>query len=207
MTDETTTDQTTTDETTTPNRTTTPTRTTTAVETMTVGEVARIARVSVRTLHHYDEIGLLAPTARTGSGYRLYTDADLARLQLVLFYRELGLKLDEIGRIVHDPTFDRNEALRAHRSALRRRMQRLSSMVDLLDRTLVHDEGGIPMAREEMFEVFGDFDPSSYDEEVRARWGDTDPYRESARRSATYTNDDWQRFAHEQEALNLRVAE
>jgi MerR family transcriptional regulator, thiopeptide resistance regulator len=179
----------------------------TAPGTMTVGEVARISRVSVRTLHHYDAIGLLAPTARSESGYRLYTDADLARLQLVLFYRELGLQLDAIRRIVHDQAFDRREALSAHRNELRRRMERLHAMVDSIDRTLAHDGGIIPMAREEMFEVFGDFDPSTYEEEVRARWADTDAYRESARRSASYTKDDWQRYAREQEALDLRVAE
>jgi DNA-binding transcriptional MerR regulator len=73
----------------------------------TVGEVARLARVSVRALHHYDEIGLLEPSGRTESGYRLYTDRDLERLQQALFFRELGFALEDVTRILRDPSFDR----------------------------------------------------------------------------------------------------
>src|SRR5690554_514160 len=99
----------------------------------TVGEVARLARVSVRTLHHYDEIGLVQPSGRSEAGYRLYDDRDLERLQSVLFYRELGFALEEIRAIVSDPAFDRGRALREQRDLLRARMQHLGRMVEAIE--------------------------------------------------------------------------
>lgn len=173
---------------------------------MTVGEVARVARVSVRTLHHYDAIGLVSPSRRSTGGYRVYTDEDLATLQQVLFYRELGMPLAEIARVVHDPAFDRHAALLAQRDALRRRIGRLGAIVALIETTLAHEEGALRMTKEDMFEAFGDFDASAYEDEVRERWGDSDAYREAARRTSRYTKDDWSRFRAEQDALNARVA-
>ena len=88
-----------------------------------VKDAARLAGVSVRTLHHYDSIGLLVPGARTAAGYRLYTDADLLRLQQILIGRELGLSLEEIRRALDDPRFDRKAALLDQRERLRERVQ------------------------------------------------------------------------------------
>lgn len=85
----------------------------------TVSQVARLTRLSVRALHHYDEIGLLAPSSRTESGYRLYSDADLERLQQILFFRELAFPLEEIRQILDDPRFDRRAALRMQRECWR----------------------------------------------------------------------------------------
>src|SRR5579872_1874814 len=102
----------------------------------TVGDVAKIARVSVRTLHHYDEIGLLKPSGRSRSSYRLYTGGDLERLQQILFFRELGFALEDIARIVRDPAFDRREALVAQRAMLVEKGERLRTMVALVDKTL-----------------------------------------------------------------------
>src|SRR6202046_4168345 len=99
----------------------------------TVGEVARLARVSVRALHHYDEIGLLVPSGRTESGYRLYTEPDLERLQQVLFFRELGFALEDVSRILRDPHFDRRQALLAQRAMLVEKGERLMAMVSLVD--------------------------------------------------------------------------
>ena len=164
---------------------------------MKVGEVARLARVSVRTLHHYDEIGLLSPSERSESDYRLYTDEDLERLQSVLFFRELGFALDDIARIVGDPGFDRRSALLAQRELLAERAARLADMVAAIELALETDERGLTMSKEDMFEVFGDFDPSEYEAEVEERWGDTDAYKESARRTRRYTKDDWARFKAE----------
>jgi DNA-binding transcriptional MerR regulator len=96
---------------------------------LTVGEVASLASVSVRTLHHYDEIGLLSPSERSASGYRHYCDGDLAALQQVLFFRELGFGLAEIARIMHDPSFDRLAALRLQRRMLEDKAAQLTLMV------------------------------------------------------------------------------
>ncbi len=171
----------------------------------TVGAVAKLAHVSVRTLHHYDEVGLLEPSERSDAGYRLYSDEDLATLQQVLFYKELGFGLEEIRELMADPAFDRREALVAQRDQVARQMERLEALRGLIDKTLISMEGGIRMTKEDMFEVFGDFDPAEHDEEVEQRWGDTDAYKESARRTSKYTKADWQRFKDEQEALGGRM--
>ncbi|MDF1542859.1 MAG: MerR family transcriptional regulator [Anaerosomatales bacterium] len=176
-----------------------------ADETFTVGDVARLAHVSVRTLHHYESVGLLNPSRRTEAGYRLYTLADLERLQQVLFYKELGFSLEDIGELMSDPAFDRREALLVQRELIAEQAVRLQALLDLIDRTIDATEGGIRMTKEEMFEVFGDFDPSEYEDEVKERWGESEAYKESARRTARYTKADWQRFKDESEEINAAV--
>jgi len=176
-----------------------------ASATYAVGEVARLAGVSVRTLHHYDEIGLVPPSEHSDAGYRLYTHEDLERLQQVLFYKELGFGLDEIAKLMAG-SHDRTDALTQQRELIAERMIRLEAMLELIDKTLASAQGGIRMTKEEMFEVFGDFDPSEHEEEARGRWGDTDAYKESARRASRYTKEDWQRFRDESEEINGEIA-
>jgi DNA-binding transcriptional MerR regulator len=171
----------------------------------TVGDVARLAGVSVRTLHHYDEVGLLEPSDRSDAGYRLYTTEDLERLQQILFYKELGFTLEEIREFMGDPAFDRREALLTQREMIAEQALRLEALLGLIDRTLTSLGGGIQMTKEEMFEVFGDFDPAEHEDEVKERWGDTDAYKESARRTATYTKADWARFKAESEEINAAI--
>ena len=171
----------------------------------TVGEVAKLAHVSVRTLHHYDHERILCPSSRTDAGYRLYTDDDLATLQQALFYKELGFGLEEIRDMLADPAFDRREALLAQREMVAAQAQHLEAVLGLIDKTLISLEGGAPMTKEEMFEVFGDFDPSEYEEEVQQRWGDTEAYKVSARRTAKYTKQDWERYKAESDANGARM--
>src|SRR6478672_8186019 len=149
----------------------------------TVKVVAEMAGVSVRTLHHYDRIGLLPPAATSPAGYRLYSDADLERLQQVLFFRELGFSLHDVKAIVASPDFDRTEALRAHRRLLVEQQGRLGRLVDLVDRTIASLEKGEPMADKERFAAFDDSKANEYREEARQRWGHTDAYKESERRA------------------------
>src|SRR5215469_1148946 len=101
-----------------------------------IKEAARIAGVSVRTLHHYDEIGLLVPKLRSASGYRLYGREDLLRLQQILIGRELGLTLQEIGRSLDDPGFDLRQALRSQRQQLQGRADRTAAMLRAVDAAL-----------------------------------------------------------------------
>jgi MerR family transcriptional regulator, thiopeptide resistance regulator len=156
-----------------------------------VGEVARLSGVTVRTLHHYDEIGLLSPSGRTPAGYRQYDYADLERLQRILGYRELGLALDKIATILDDPGIDALEHLRTQHAALAERADRLQRQLAAIEKTMEAHQMGIRLNPEEMFEVFGDHDPTQYAEEADQRWGDTDAYRESHRRTSSYTKDDW----------------
>lgn len=167
----------------------------------TVGDIARRAGVSVRTLHHYDEIGLLSPGGRTEAGYRIYDDADVSRLQQILFYRELGLPLEQIARVMSDPAFDRADALRRQRAQLQARAEHLLKMIDAIDDAIDASERGAAMSADEMLGVFGDFDPAQHEEEARERWGHTDAYKESARRTSAYTKEDWERHAIESAAI------
>ena len=156
----------------------------------TVGDVARFAGVTVRTLHHYDAIGLLSPSERTAAGYRCYTEADLDRLQRILCYRQLEFSLDDIGQILADET-DPLDHLRRQRELLVDRIERLHRMVTSVEKMMEARQMGISLTPQERFEVFCDFNPDDYAEEAQDRWGDTDAYRESQRKTSKYTKDDW----------------
>jgi MerR family transcriptional regulator, thiopeptide resistance regulator len=169
-----------------------------------VGEVARAAGVTVRTLHHYDRIGLLRPSGRTPSGYRSYDRADLGRLQRILGYRELGFSLEEIARLL-DGEADPMRHLRRQRDLLAGRIERLQRMLATLERTMEAHRMGINLNPEEMLEVFGDHDPTAYADEAQARWGEGEAYRESQRRTASYTKDDWKAMGAEAEAITQRL--
>ena len=173
--------------------------------TYTVGQLATLAGVSVRTLHHYDAIGLLSPSDRTAAGYRVYRHDDLEQLQQILLYRELDLPLDAIGRLTLDPAFDRRAALVAQRAELAGRAKRMTAILAAIDAALDALSKGEPMNDTEMFEVFGDFDPKGYEAEVTERWGDTDAYAESARRTARYTKDDWKQIKEEGAAVTAEL--
>ncbi|MBN2405445.1 MAG: MerR family transcriptional regulator [Coriobacteriia bacterium] len=173
---------------------------------MTVGDVASLAGISIRALHHYDRLGLLSPSERSDAGYRLYTDENLATLQQVLFYRELGFSLEDIREVINDPEFDRFEALVSQRRLLAEKAEHLAHMIDAIDKAIDGAQKGITMNKEEMFEVFGDFDPSEHEKEAEERWGETDAYQESARRSARYSKEDWARFKAESDQINTDTA-
>lgn len=171
----------------------------------TVGGAAAIAKVSVRTLHHYDEIGLLVPSERSGSGYRLYSVGDLERLHQILLFRELGFALPDIRRIMLDPAFDRGEALRVQRSLLVEKARRTEAMLEAIDAALAAGEGGTTVTEEELRGMFGElfdgFDPADYEDEVKERWGETDAYAQSTARTKRYTKADWKRFGAESGAV------
>ncbi|MFC9927304.1 MerR family transcriptional regulator [Streptomyces sp. NPDC127190] len=169
-----------------------------------VGQVAGFAGITVRTLHHYDEIGLLAPGERTHAGHRRYTDADLDRLQQILFYRELGFPLDEVAVLLDDPDADPREHLRRQYDVLTARIEKLRKMTAAVEHAMEARKMGINLTPEERFEVFGDKDPEQYAEEAEARWGGTEAYAESQRRAARYTKEDWKRVQAEMDGWQER---
>lgn len=116
-------------------------------ELLTVGRVARLTGVSVRTLHHYDEVGLLVPSARTTSGHRAYSAEDVERLREVLAYRRLGFGLREIADLVGDPATDAVAHLRRLRGLLVDRQDRAAAMVAAIDRELAARARGSPWRR------------------------------------------------------------
>ncbi|MGX0001264.1 MerR family transcriptional regulator [Staphylococcus cohnii] len=141
---------------------------------MTVKEIANLVGISVRTLHYYDEINLLNPTKLSKSGYRLYSETDLDKLQQILFFRELDFSLKKIKSIIDSPSFDRQEALKMHKQLLIERKNRTDQMIQTIDQTLRHMKGEITMTNKEKFEGFNfDNSPQSYDEEARKKWGDS----------------------------------
>lgn len=157
--------------------------------------------MSVRTLHHYDAIGLLVPQLRTAAGYRVYTDADLLRLQQILIGRELGLSLEELRRSLDDPGFDRMAALRDQRERLRERVQQTEAMIRAVDAALAGLDGDQEDAEMNVEDLFQGFDPSQYEDEARRRWGTSDAFAESAKRTKRYTPDDWKALMAEQTAI------
>ncbi|MEU2062033.1 MerR family transcriptional regulator [Streptomyces sp. NPDC013455] len=171
-----------------------------------VGRVARFAGITVRALHHYDEIGLLVPGGRTHAGHRRYTDADLDRLQQILFYRELGFPLDEVAVLLDDPDADPRTHLRRQHGLLTARIEKLQKMAAAVEHAMEARTMGINLTPEEKFEVFGDFDPDEHADEVRERWGGTEAYRQSQLRTASYTKEDWQRLGAELDAVHQRMA-
>src|SRR5215813_1529889 len=120
----------------------------------TVKQVARMSGVSVRTLHFYDEVGLLKPAYVGANGYRFYEEPQLLTLQQILLYRELGFELKQIKRILGRPGFDRIAALESHRKVLRKNLARTRQLIATIDRTIEHLKGTKKMKSQEMFEGF-----------------------------------------------------
>ena len=127
-----------------------------------VKDVARLAGVSIRTLHHYDAIGLLVPGNRTAAGYRLYTDSDLFRLQQILIGRELGLSLEEIRQSLDDPRFDRKAALLDQKERLRDCTRQAEAMIRAIDTALAALDGRRKEGEMKMEDLFEGFNPSQY---------------------------------------------
>ncbi|SFB06694.1 DNA-binding transcriptional regulator, MerR family [Lentibacillus halodurans] len=138
---------------------------------MKVKEVAELVGISVRTLHHYDDIGLLKPEQTTESGYRIYSEKDLETLQQILFFKKFGFPLKKIKDIINSPSFDREEALQVQRKMLLEERARLDNMIVTIDKTILHTKGEIHMGDKEKFAGF-DFSKNPYEQEARERWGD-----------------------------------
>ncbi|MCR9078993.1 MAG: MerR family transcriptional regulator [Hyphomonadaceae bacterium] len=161
----------------------------TRLKTYKVKDVALIAGVSVRTLHYYDEIGLLVPSGRSGAGYRLYDENDLLRLQQILIGRSLGLALEEIRLSLDDEDFDYAQSLRQQRAQLVERLGQTHKMINAVDSALTNL--GEEERELDLTVIFDGFDPVEFESEVAQRWGETNAYAESARRTKNYSDADW----------------
>jgi DNA-binding transcriptional MerR regulator len=171
-----------------------------------VKELARATGVSVRTLHYYEEIGLLVPSARSPAGYRLYDQADALRLRQIVIERALGLSLEEVRRALDDPEHDRRQSLLGQKQRLLERRAETEAMLRAIDAELeaMDAKEQPPMKLDEMFDGF---DPEQHAEEAKQRWGDTSSYAESQRRTQRYTKQDWEAFRAEQAALYAELAD
>ncbi|MFF9865574.1 MerR family transcriptional regulator [Streptomyces sp. NPDC013953] len=162
---------------------------------LTVGQVSARLDVTVRALHHWDEIGLARPSLRTAAGYRLYTAGDLERLHRIVVYREVGLGLDRIRAVLDDSTADVPGALRAQRSQVAERIDRLQRLSAGLDRMIDAHERGLLLTVEQQAEVFGPRWDPEWTAQARQRYGDTTQWRQYAERSASRGPEEWQAIA------------
>lgn len=197
---------------------------------MTVGETASATGVTVRTLHHYDQIGLVIPAARSTAGYRLYSPADVDRLQRVVAYRRLGLGLEDIAAALADEDEDaeagdrepdpdvgapvrgrspgRRRALERQRELVEEKITELTRLLAALDTALEKDMKDIELTGDEMRELFGEHyaeDFAEYQDEAQQRWGETDAWAESQRRTKRYTKADWEKIKEEGEEANRLI--
>ncbi|GAB04710.1 MerR family transcriptional regulator [Gordonia amarae] len=175
---------------------------------LTVGRIARLTGVSVRTLHHYDDIALVVPSGRTSAGYRVYSDADVERLHQVLTYRELGFSLEQIATLLDDPDADALAHLKQQRTLLEDRIDRLHRMVAAVEEMMSKKSQGIQLTAAEQAEIFGDdWTGNNYQDEAQERWGDTDAWKQSQERSAKFTKDDWIAIKADTDVLESALAD
>ena len=172
----------------------------------TVNKLATMAGVSVRTLHHYDVIGLVKPGSRSAAGYRLYGEEELLRLQQVLFYRELDISLEEIGRILDEPGYDALEALETQKRLLSARAGRIARLMDTVDRTIGRLKGENMLSDAELYEGFAKDEVEDIKREAEARWGSSEAYAQSAKRIARMSKADWARVKAEGQAIDEAAA-
>jgi DNA-binding transcriptional MerR regulator len=172
----------------------------------TVSQLAKMAGVSVRTLHHYDHIGLLKPSARSEAGYRLYVERDLLRLQQILFYKELDLPLGEIRDILDDAGFDQVQALEEHRRLLQKRAERLERLIQTIDRTIQRiTEDTMELTDEELYEGFTKEQRERYQREAREMY-DPALVEESERRVRKMSKEQWNAVKQEGDEVTRGIA-
>jgi DNA-binding transcriptional MerR regulator len=176
----------------------------------TVQRLGRLAGISSRTLRYYDEIGILKPARINSSGYRIYGQDQVDRLQQILFYRELGISLDNIREIMNNPTFDRLEALKGHRSELLEKKRQLVLLITNVEKTIVAYEGRIPMTDQEKFEGFTqqmiNENERKYGKEIREKYGE-DAVNRSNRKVKNMTQEEYEEITRLEKAYKDTLAE
>jgi MerR family transcriptional regulator, thiopeptide resistance regulator len=169
--------------------------------TFTVSQVAALAHLTVRALHHYDEIGLLRPSQRSPAGYRLYDENDLQRLRKVLLFRELGFSLDAVRGLLDANAAQQREALLAQRAVIEQERRHAEAVLRAVDATLDSLKEQAPMTTDKLFEGFDRFENGEYAREAEQRWGNTDAWKESRRRVQALTDADRTAIEEEQTAF------
>lgn len=177
-------------------------------ELLTVGQVAERFAVTVRTLHHYDAIGLVTPSERSWADYRLYTSADLQRLARVVLLRRLEMPLAQIGEALDDRSV-LAQRLTERREAVMARRVELDALVEMIDTALTSEASmsEYKITHAEMKEIFGVGYDEAYDVEAQQRWGRTDEFKESRRRAASYDKETWERIKAESDDVMARFAQ
>lgn len=162
----------------------------------TVKQLSSLAGVTPRTLHHYDQIGLLKPETVGANGYRYYGDDSVLHLQQILFYRELGLPLEDIRQIMGRRDFDALEALESHRRALGKQAERINRLIQTVDDTILHLKGQKNMSKKQLFEAFSEEQQEEYAQQAEQMY-DPEIVRASNRKWKSYSAEEKQRILEE----------
>jgi MerR family transcriptional regulator, thiopeptide resistance regulator len=162
----------------------------------TVKQISTMAGLTPRTLHYYDEIGLLKPTRLGENGYRYYDQEALLRLQQILLYRELNMPLENIRKVLNQPDFEVKSALERHKQAIQRQMINLERLLTTIDNTILHLEGKTEMSSEQMFDGFSDEQQAEYEKEAMQMY-DPAIVKVSNQKWKSYTNEEKKRILEE----------
>lgn len=164
---------------------------------MTISKLAKLAGVSTRTLRYYDEINLLKPKRINSSGYRIYGQEEVDRLQQILFFRELDVDIETIITIMNNPDFDHKKALEEHLNQLIKKRSRLDKLIETVEKTMKHEKGEISMNNEEKFEAFKnkliEENEEKYGEEIREKYGE-DVVNASNEKFKNMSKEDYERM-------------
>ena len=171
---------------------------------MKINEVAKLSGVTVRTLHYYDEIGLLKPRRVTEAGYRVYDKESLQKLQQILFFRELDFSLKDIKEIMLNPNYDKGEALKNQRDLITKKRDRLNRLIKLLNKSI---EGDKNMSFKEFDVTEIEQAKNKYAKEVKERYGKTDAYKEYAEKSKGYDKNKWDNIMKSCDGIMAEFAE
>lgn len=170
---------------------------------MRINEAAELAGVTVRTLHHYDKIGLLSPAKSAENGYRDYGEAELLRLQQIMFLKEMDFPLEEIREMLDEPGLDRNRMMEAQLDLLLKKKQRLEKIIALLEEEM-RGENKMSFKEFDMKEI--EACRKKYADEAREKWGSTEAYKESEERTKNYDEGKWQKVSGEQSEIFAEFA-
>lgn len=162
--------------------------------TYSIHELSQLAGVTIRTLHYYDEIGLLKPSFVRPNGYRVYEEKEVTKLQQILFFRELEFSLDDILHIMQAKTFDANKALTDQKKMLEMKRDRINSLLQTITNQL---KGGETMTNKSLFQGFDTKQMEAYQKEAKEKWGNTDAYKQSAERVKQMSKDDFAKIGDE----------
>jgi DNA-binding transcriptional MerR regulator len=172
----------------------------------TINKLAKLAGVSVRTLHYYDAIGLLKPSRVGENSYRYYEEADLSRLQQILFFRELDFPLEKIKEIMHAQSYSPLEALEEQKQLLEIKKKHVEGLLATITQTIRSMKGGESMSNDDKFSAFNDPTYQQHKDEAEKRWGLTDAYKQSMERVGKMTKADLEAIKAEQEDYTQKLA-
>lgn len=173
----------------------------------TVHQLSQLAGVSIRTLHYYDEVGLLKPSAVADNGYRSYEQKELIRLQQILFFRELEFSLDDIRRMLGRPDYSMIETLRGQKKLMKIKQARLDGLMKTIDKTIRSMTNNQTMKDDELYDAFKDNDVKQYQQEVKERWGNTEAYKVSMAKISKMTKKEMEKLKEDGKKHTQAIAD